>query len=523
MEDEELGIGPEGRVGNVLNGKYRIDRVLGIGGMASVYAATHLRNANRVALKILHPELALNAGLRQRFLREGYAANSVEHSGTVRIHDDDVAEDGAVFLVMDLLHGETLEARLEQRGRRLDPREVAQLMYQLLDVLRAAHAKGIVHRDIKPENLFLTREGALKVLDFGVARLLERSVSVTRSGGVLGTPAFMAPEQVLGRTKEVDAQSDLWAVGSTAFTLLSGHYVHEAETAEEVMVLTASRPARSLASVSPDIPMPIVGVVDRALSLVKSERWRDAEAMQRAVADAYKSAFGVRLPGIETSDDDKTTVMHSPAELPRSVEAQPFSSAFSEGEKVEPSQSESPARPSSVEPTVRMRPSTMAGVSATWPGKVLRWALARSSASARWRPLILAGIGVFAATVGSLVVVIALSHHPAATPTPPPTAAPDRTPTAAPEATESASARPIPAATIEPPSIAVETLPTSSRPTIATPSAKPMAARSSAVSSAASSASTTPAPPSTAAPKPNCNPPYNLDAAGTKKWKVECL
>jgi eukaryotic-like serine/threonine-protein kinase len=516
MEDEERGIGAQGRVGNVLNGKYRIDRVLGIGGMASVYAATHLRNANRVALKILHPDLALNAGLRQRFLREGYAANSVEHSGTVRIHDDDVAEDGAVFLVMDLLHGETLEARWEQRRYRLAPREVLQLMYQLLDVLKAAHAKGIVHRDIKPENLFLTHEGALKVLDFGVARLLERSVSVTRSGGVLGTPAFMAPEQVLARTKEVDAQSDLWSVGATAFTLLSGRYVHEAETAEEVMVLTASRPARSLTSVSPDIPTPIVGVVDRALSLVKSERWRDAGAMQRAVAEAYKSAFGVHMPGIETSDDDKTTLMHSPAELPGSVEAHPFSSASSE-----PGQNESPARPPPVEPTVRMRPSTMAGVTATWPGKILRWALAQSSGNERWRMLILAGIGLVAATVGSLVVMIAVSRHPAATPSPPSMPVPDRTPTASPQTTESASALPIPAATIEPRAIAVESRPTPPRPAIAAPSAKPMAARPSTISSATPTASTARAQPSSTAP--NCNPPYNLDATGTKKWKVECL
>src|SRR5258708_25639311 len=118
------------RLGTVLRGKYRLDRVLGVGGMASVFAATHLRNANRVAVKILHSELAIDPGLRARFLREGYAANSVEHSGTVRILDDDTDEEGAIFLVMGLLDGETLEARWLRAGRRLGAREVAPIRYQ---------------------------------------------------------------------------------------------------------------------------------------------------------------------------------------------------------------------------------------------------------------------------------------------------------------------------------------------------------------------------------------------------------
>jgi serine/threonine-protein kinase len=172
-EDDAVARARE-RVGTVLKAKYRLDRVLGAGGMAAVYGATHLRNANRVAVKVLHRELASDEGIKDRFLREGYAANSVEHPGTVRILDDDVADDGSVFLVMDLLEGETLDARWERKGRRLKPTEVGRLVHKILDVLAAAHAKGVVHRDIKPENLFLTRE-RLKVLDFGVARLLEGS------------------------------------------------------------------------------------------------------------------------------------------------------------------------------------------------------------------------------------------------------------------------------------------------------------------------------------------------------------
>ena len=270
--------------------------------MAAVYAATHLRNASRVALKLLHREMAADPNVRARFLREGYAANSVEHPGAVRILDDDVTDDGAVFLVMELLEGETLDARWERSGHRLGAREVARLIYQLLDVLAAAHAKGIVHRDIKPENLFLTRAGVLKVLDFGVARMLEGPVTATRPGGIIGTPAFMAPEQVLD--KVVDAQSDLWSVGATAFALLSKRYVHEAESAGEMMVVVGSRPARSLALVAPDVPAALAAVVDRALMFNKPDRWPDARAMQLALADAYREAFAAPMPGSEEEREE---------------------------------------------------------------------------------------------------------------------------------------------------------------------------------------------------------------------------
>lgn len=169
MAMDERVAGAQARVGAVLARKYRLERVLGIGGMASVYEAVHLRNGNRVAIKVLHRELAVEAYVRARFVREGYASNAVGHAGAVRVLDDDVSEDGTVFLVMDLLEGETLDERRERRGRRLAMAEVTRWTWQVLDVLAVAHAKGIVHRDRKPQNLFLTRDGAPKVLDFGMA------------------------------------------------------------------------------------------------------------------------------------------------------------------------------------------------------------------------------------------------------------------------------------------------------------------------------------------------------------------
>jgi serine/threonine-protein kinase len=208
------------------------------------HAATH-RNGDRVAIKMLHGWLSAEDSLRDRFLREGYVANAVGHRGAVRVHDDDAGEDGSVFLVMELLDGSTLDAVWEKHGRKLPHNAVVSLAIEVLDVLAAAHAKGIIHRDIKPENLFITREARVKVLDFGIARMREiTSVSnVTRTGSTLGTPAFMSPEQALGKTKDVDASSDLFAVGAVMFTMITGRYVHDGETANEVMVRAATQPA----------------------------------------------------------------------------------------------------------------------------------------------------------------------------------------------------------------------------------------------------------------------------------------
>jgi eukaryotic-like serine/threonine-protein kinase len=286
------------RVGTELKQKYRLVRLIGSGGMASVYEAVH-RNGHAVAVKVLHPHLSVDADLRTRFLREGYVANKVKHRGAVRVIDDDIAEDGSVFLVMELLEGETLEARWRRCGARLPQREVCELACQLLEVLAAAHDKGVVHRDIKPENLFLTGEGVLKVLDFGIARLHETTVpeSVTRTGHMIGTPAFMPPEQALGRSRQIDGQTDLWAVGATMFTLMSGRYVHEAETVAELLVFAASHPARPLAAVLPDVPPSIAALVDRALLFGKERRWPDARTMGAALVDAYRAAYGSTLPG----------------------------------------------------------------------------------------------------------------------------------------------------------------------------------------------------------------------------------
>jgi serine/threonine-protein kinase len=266
--------------------------------MASVFAATH-RNASRVALKVLHPELSKMPDIRARFLREGYAANKVGHAGVVRVHDDGEDGDGSVFLVMELLDGETVEARWERLGKKLPLADVLDWADQLLDVLDAAHAQGIVHRDIKPENLFLTRESGLKVLDFGIARLLD-GTGATRSGELMGTPAFMAPEQAGGRTGEIDARTDIWSAGATMFTLLSGRMVHDYPNATLQIVHAAGTNAPSLATVAPEVPPDVVSLVDIALAFQPEGRWQKAKAMQSVLRAARASALG---PGANASSE----------------------------------------------------------------------------------------------------------------------------------------------------------------------------------------------------------------------------
>jgi serine/threonine protein kinase len=289
---QPLSVLAEARLGHVLRGKYRLERVLGVGGMAAVYAATH-RNRRRFAIKMLHPELSLSPAIRSRFQREGYVTNTVNHVGAVAVLDDDVAEDGSAFLVMELLDGMGVDALQEMHGPALPVTAALAIADQLLDVLVAAHEKGIVHRDLKPANLFVTREGKLKVLDFGIAHLREaHGGEATLTGTTLGTPAYMAPEQAFGKVSELDAKADLWAVGATLFALISGEFVHEGASPQQLLALLGTRPARSLGSVAPAVPEAVAQVIDRALSVDKHQRWPSAAAMRDALRQAQVEAFG---------------------------------------------------------------------------------------------------------------------------------------------------------------------------------------------------------------------------------------
>lgn len=270
----------KGRIGRVISEKYRIESLLGVGGVAAVFAATH-RNGLRVAIKMLHAEHSKNRVIKERFLREGYLANRVDHPGVVRVTDDDVDGD-SVYLVMDLLSGSTVED-LNKQGR-VDLDLALGIADATLDVLSASHAVSVVHRDIKPSNLFLTDQGKLKALDFGVARLDDSRI--TKAGEVWGTAAFMAPEQARG--DGIDLRVDLWAVGAVLFTLLAGVEVHEGDNDVAQVVNAATKPARPLRSLEPGVPRPLAEIVDRALAFNRNDRWPTAREMQAALREAYR-------------------------------------------------------------------------------------------------------------------------------------------------------------------------------------------------------------------------------------------
>jgi eukaryotic-like serine/threonine-protein kinase len=490
----------EARVGTTLAGKYRIDAVLGAGGMAVVYAATH-RNQAEFAIKMLHPELGTRQDVRNRFLREAYTANSVKHPGAVLVVDDDVAEDGAPFLVMELLRGMPVDALQAKLGGRMPLRIAAAIVDQLLDVLGAAHAKGIVHRDIKPANLFLTWNGILKVLDFGIARTREvltdaGSSGQTRTGMLLGTPAFMAPEQALAKSSLIDAQTDVWAAAATFFTMVSDRSVHSGDNAPQLLVAAATTAAPPFASVVPGVPAKIASVVDRGLAFEKHARWPNAAAMRQALLDASVAEFG--------EPPSRALLEQTMRALPG---AEPIASE--PGAAPSPSALRSGAHPTDVH-VARPPSGTTARpvLSTTVPSEALP---ARSSSRAfLWTTLAIlafAGAGVGARAwlrpgTPALASPLPETNAPAVS---------------APVATVQATAEP---SAIVPPTIAT----TPPDPAIADAAREP-ATKVPQVPRMPAHATTPRSTPSVAHPPaaPNCSPPYSIDGAGHRVPKPECL
>ncbi|NUO52656.1 MAG: protein kinase [Polyangiaceae bacterium] len=319
---KQISVVPEGMI---LDGKWRIGATLGSGGMGTVYAATHIRNGLKVAVKLLRSDVVKDEVARKRFLHEGYAANRVNHPGTVRVLDDGQTEDGNPYLVMERLEGSSLDAIADQCGGTIPVAEALRYGLLWLDIIAAAHAQGIVHRDLKPENVFICNDGTLKVLDFGLATMRERETKarLTQEGIPMGTPAFMPPEQALAHWNRVDATSDVYSVAASLFNLMSGRLVHEGATVPEIMVLTTTRRAAPVRSVAPRIPETVAQVLDRALSYEQSARYPSAAEMLHALRAATN---GGRLEE-EAYDGDATIrvdgppVFEPPARAPNPTDA----------------------------------------------------------------------------------------------------------------------------------------------------------------------------------------------------------
>ena len=286
----------QARVGTVVDDKWTLERLLGVGGMAAVYAAKH-RNGARAAVKVLHPDLSRHKEVRERFLREGYAANRVEHPGAVKVLDDDVVasgpEAGTAYIVMELLEGESLQERLE-RGPPLGELDFLAIAASVLEVLEAAHARGVVHRDLKPENLFLVR-------DERTARKRVRSGSRCSTSGSRGS-SRVRPSRRTGsrsarrrsclpsRRRGASTRSTGARISSRSrrlvFACVPGRRIHEAPNPVDLVLKMSHLAAPKVRSVRPDVSEPCARVIDRALEFRREDRYESATAMLEDVRRA---------------------------------------------------------------------------------------------------------------------------------------------------------------------------------------------------------------------------------------------
>jgi formylglycine-generating enzyme required for sulfatase activity/tRNA A-37 threonylcarbamoyl transferase component Bud32 len=268
-------------------GRYRVLRALGAGGMGAVYEAEDTQLHRRVALKVMHPETAARPSGRARFLREAAAVATLEHDHIVAVYDAG-EQNGAPFLVMPLLKGEPLEARLKRQNKRPLPlREALRVAAEMAEGLAAAHEKGLIHRDVKPANVWLEAgTGRAKLLDFGLARLAEDDSAVTKTGAVLGTPAYMAPEQAAGRKKGIDARADLFSLGAVLYEMLTGRRAFPGEDWMEVLAARATRALPAPRRVNAAVPEEVSRLVMRLLEKDAARRpasAREVAARLRAV------------------------------------------------------------------------------------------------------------------------------------------------------------------------------------------------------------------------------------------------
>jgi len=261
------------RVGTTVDRKWRLDALVAISSVAATYKATH-RNGVETALKILHRSQSTYAPVVERFLQEAHLANRIDHPGVERVLDDGKTEDGSVFLVMELLAGDTLEDRRSAAGGKLALDDALPAFDGFLDALIAIHTAGVFHRNLKPANVFLATDGRVVLTDFGRARLAERDAKAALSveGLVLGTPAYMSPEQAQGKRSQIDASSDIWSAGAILFTALTGRRVHEGNSNHERLLHAQTKPAPKIASLLPELAPAVADVIDRALAFEKKDR-----------------------------------------------------------------------------------------------------------------------------------------------------------------------------------------------------------------------------------------------------------
>ncbi|MBE7454995.1 MAG: serine/threonine protein kinase, partial [Kofleriaceae bacterium] len=264
-------------------GEYVIDHRIGGGAMGDVYAGHHPVIGKKVAIKVLKRELAARADGAERFLREARAVNQVDHPAVVDVFALGRLADGRLYLVMDLLAGESLRVRIGDGP--LPPAVTLAILRQVAAALDAAHARGVIHRDLKPDNIVVTGPSdrpAAHVLDFGIAKLnrntpdAAESANLTRTGALLGTPYYMSPEQVFGE-KEIDARADVWSVGVILYESLTGVRPVDGDNLGQLFTVIATGTIRPIDEVAPDLPLAVRSLIQEMLRTDRSRRCSSLE------------------------------------------------------------------------------------------------------------------------------------------------------------------------------------------------------------------------------------------------------
>jgi serine/threonine-protein kinase len=306
-DGEVLEDDPSSIVGTVLDGQYKIESLLGKGGMGAVYLARHILLGDRVAIKILPPEVRNNAEWLRRFRREGQAARRFRHANAVTVYDLRTASDGIIYMVMEYVEGQTLDADLKRRGR-FTAAEAFEILEPIMSVLNTAHAMGVVHRDLKPENIMIGKattggDPQIKLLDLGIAKMREiagvessGTTELTMAGQVLGTPYYMSPEQwgEISRdgNPEIDGRTDIYSIGLVAYQMITGQRPYSAVTLHELRREHISLSPTSLCEKIPEVPKAFSEAIDRAISKDRGDRQATAGELSAQLRAGLGDATG---------------------------------------------------------------------------------------------------------------------------------------------------------------------------------------------------------------------------------------
>jgi serine/threonine-protein kinase len=328
MEEKEKDFNEPVALGDVVGGKYRVEKVIGHGSMGVVYAARHQELDERVALKFLSPWLATDETARARFQREAKNVYSLKSEHVARVFDVGRTDEDVPFIVMEFLEGQTLKRHVDEHGK-LSLEETLSVLLQACEGIAEAHGRGIVHRDLKPENVFLTKLASgspiVKVLDFGISKAAhgQKNMAITSQRQVLGTPRYMSPEQ-FDRSADVTAASDVWSLGVIGYWLLSGTFPFKGESPQEALaaVLSGDTP-QPLSELGIDVSLD--KVIARCLERKKEDRYVDATELRRALAPFHRGSLVV-------PKDDKAPATHRSILSPRDAPTleQPKSSLVTE-------------------------------------------------------------------------------------------------------------------------------------------------------------------------------------------------